>query len=245
MLNQTNKRFKNSTIIIEGNTIRWENYTVTSANISQIWQGDCPNLQFPVHFSLLLFFIALSGTGLVGIAVKLLALILYLGVWGHRYWKQKDEKGISIETGSGKTYSFLSDNEEFTGQVYDLINDLLTKNSMNSNVQISFRGDGKIVDNSITEKEKEDDKQPLNIMSNGTNEPIVRELEKLYMNYNKKNETDKEILDLIEKAIHMLDINDKEEIKKSFSKFIRMGLINDCNELGLNALIDIIKTNVY
>lgn len=242
---QTNKRFKNSTIIIEGNTIRWENHTIRSANISQIWLGDCPNDQWPIHLALILFFIALSGTGFPGIIIKLLALVAYLAVWSYQYWKQKDDKGISIETGSGAIYSFVSDNEEFAGQAYDLISDIITQNNEFSNVQISFLGDGKIIDNSVTEKEKEDDKQALNIMSSGVNEQLVGELEELFMNYNKKNETDKEILDLIEKAIQSLTVNDKKEMKKSFSKFIMMGLINDCNELGLNALIDTIKTSVY
>ncbi len=49
----------------------------------------------------------------------------------------------------------------------------------------------------------------------------------------------------MKKTIQSLNMNDKTEAKKFFGNFITMGLINDCNELGLNALIDEIKANIY
>lgn len=82
-------------------------------------------------------------------------------------------------------------------------------------------------------------------MTSAINEPIIRELQKLAMHYTKNSEINNEILSLIEKTIQSLNMNDKNEAKKFFSSFVTMGLINDCNELGLNALIDEIKANIY
>lgn len=241
MFNKTNQTFKNSTVVIEGNMIKWEDHMIKSPDIARIWQGNCPDCQFPLRFFVLLFFIALTGGGWVAIAIKLLALALYLGAWCYKYWKQKDLAGIHLETSSGKIYSFISNNEAFTTQAYDLIRDLISKNSPSSNAEISFSGDGKIVDNST----EEEDKETLNILSDGINNKIIRELQNLLENYGKKSKTNAEILDLIENTIQSVATDDKIELKKSYSKFVMTGLINDCNELGLNSLIDAIKANVY
>lgn len=245
MTTETNKRFKNSTMVLEGNTIKWENHMIQITNISQIWMGNCPNEQLPSHLALILFFIALSGISPVNIIIMLLSLVICLIAWSYWYWKQKDDKGINFQISSGKVYSFVSNNEEFTCQVYDLISDLIAKNSTIPNIQISFQGDGNIIDNSIIEKEKTADKQILNIMSNGMNEQLVSDLKKLFISYTQKNDINEEILDLIEKTIQLLNINDRQGIKNSFSKLIKMGLINDCNQLGLCALIEAMRTSVY
>lgn len=245
MFNKTNQTFKNSTIVIEGNIIMWEDHMIKSADITQIWKGKCPDCQFPLRFSVLLFFVALSGGGWGGITIKLLALALYLGAWNYRYWKEKDVKGIFLESSSGKVYSFISSNEAFTTQAYDLIRDLIAKNSSSSKAEISFSGDGKIVYNSAEEKEKEKVVQTLNIPLDGINSNIIRELQNLLENYGKKNKANADILDLIENTIQSVVTDDKAELKKSFSQFIMTGLINDCNELGLNSLIEAIKITVY
>ena len=114
---------------------------------------------------------------------------------------------------------------------------------MASRLQISFLGDGKIIEN--TEIEKESSSSIQNVMASGINEPIIRELQKLTLYYTKNSEINNEILSLIEKTIQSVNMNDKIEAKKLYSSFITMGLINDCNELGLNTLINEIKANIY
>ncbi|MDR1547134.1 MAG: DUF6232 family protein [Hungatella sp.] len=245
MTNQTNIRFIDSTITIEKNTIRWDNHMIKTENISHVWMGSCPDKPFPVRFVLILLLIALSGSSPASIIGILLALILYPIAWF--YWNRKQERfiGINFEISSGKIYSFVCTNKEFTLQAYDLISDLISKNSMSSSLQISFLGDGKIIDNSEAEKEPSSGGQMMNVMTSAINEPIIRELQKLAMHYTKNSEINNEILSLIEKTIQSLNMNDKNEAKKFFSSFVTMGLINDCNELGLNALIDEIKANIY
>ncbi|MBE7718183.1 MAG: hypothetical protein E7243_01515 [Lacrimispora celerecrescens] len=245
MANQTNLKFKDSTIAIEENTIRWEDHIIKTENISHIWIGNCPDKPFPVRFVLILLLIALSGTSPGSIIGVLLALILYPAAWIYWERKQKEFKGIHFETGSGKIYSFLCNNEEFTYQAYELISDLISKNSADSNLQISFVGDGKITDDSEAAKEPAPSSQVLNIMNSRLNEKVLNELQKLSMYYNQHNEINNEALNLIDKAVQSLNSNDKQGTKNSFGGFITMGLINDCNELGLNALIDEIKANIY
>ncbi len=243
MKNQTNLRFINSTITIEENTLRWENHMIKTANISHIWMGSCSDKTFPYHFVLILLLIALSGSSLASIIGILLALILYPIAWFYWHRKQESSIGINFEISSGVIYSFVCNNEEFTLQAYDLISKLISKRNTDSRLQISFLGDGKIIDNTETEKESSSSIQ--NVMASGINEPIIRELQKLTLYYTKNSEINNEILSLIEKTIQSVNMNDKIEAKKFYSSFITMGLINDCNELGLNTLINEIKANIY
>ena len=245
MTNQTNISFNNSTITIEENTIKWEDHMIKTENISCMQLGSFPDKPFPVRFVLILLFIALSGTGLLTIIGMLMALILYLAVWIYKNRKQKELKGIHFETRSGKVYSFLCSNEEFTRQAYDLISGRISKNIGDSSLQISFSGDGKIIDDSEAAKEPAPGSQVLNIMANRVNEQIFRELEKLSLHYMQNNEINNEAINLIEQATQSLGSNNKEEAKKLFSSFITKGLMNDCNELGLSALINEIKANIY
>ena len=243
MKNQTNLRFINSTITIEENTLRWENHMIKTANISHIWMGSCSDKTFPYHFVLILLLIALSGSSPASIIGILLALILYPIAWFYWHRKQESSIGINFEISSGVIYSFVCNNEEFTLQAYDLISNLISKRNTASRLQISFLGDGKIIDNTETEKESSSSSQ--NIMVSGINEPIISELQKLTLYYTKNSEINNEILSLIEKTIQSVNMNDKIEAKKFYSSFITMGLINDCNELGLNTLINEIKANIY
>ena len=245
MANQVNLKFKDSTIAIKENTFRWENHIIKTENISHIWLGTCPEKPFPFRFVLILLLIALSGTSPVSIIGVLLALILYPAAWIYQERKQREFKGIHLETCSGNIYTFLCSNEEFTHQAYELISSHISNNNFDSDLQINFTGDGKITDNSETVKEPAPSSQVLNIMNSKANEKIINELQKLSTYYSQHNDINNEALNLIDKAVQSLNSNDKLGAKNSFSSFITMGLINVCNEMGLNTLIDEIKANIY
>lgn len=267
MIRKTKKRFENTTMVIEGKTIRWDDHMIQISNISQIWLGNCFKERLPVYLVLILFYIALSGVIPVNTIVMLLALIIYMLIWSYRYWKQKDTKDINFEINSGNVYSFISNNEDFTCQVFELICDLITENnSINTNLCIHFNGDGNIVDNSITVEETVEDsttvketsvedstaaeekkinKQLFKIQSINTDNQLIIDLQKLAMNYASNKEANGEFIDLIEKTIHLLDTDDKETMKKVYSQFVILGLIKDCNKLGLITLIQAIRKNVY
>ena len=244
MTSQKNMVFKDSTMIIEGNTVRWENHMIKTSAISRIWMGNGPKESFPVRLSLLLFFIALSGPNLISIIGMLAVLALYLASWFYRYGKRRDTKGIHFESCSGKIYTFLSANDDFTLQAYELIRESIAEDKEDANLQLSFSGDGKVISEEPP-KEASEEIQVLNVVARGANEQVVKELQKLFVSFTHKNEANKEIAELIEETIRLFNINDLAGTKKSLGQFIVMGLINDCNELGLNALIDAIKNSVY
>ncbi len=244
MTSQKNMVFKNSTMVIEGNAVRWENHMMKTSAISRVWMGNGPKENFPVRPSLFLLFIALSGSNPVSIIGLLIVLALYLAFWSYRHEKKKDTKGIHFESNSGKIYTFLSDNDKFTLQAYELISESLAGDKEDTNLQFNFSGDGKII-SELLPREDTEKIQVLNVVARGANEQVIKELQKLIVNFTHKNEANKESVELIEETIRLFNINDLEETKKILGRFIVMGLINDCNELGLSALIDAIKSSVY
>ncbi|MFT4107046.1 MAG: hypothetical protein QM657_14925 [Lacrimispora sp.] len=244
MTSQKNMVFKDSTMVIEGNTVRWENHMLKTSTISQVWMGNGQKESFPVRLSLLLLFIALSGSNPVSIIGMLAVLALYLASWSYRNGKKKSTKGIHFESYSGKVYTFLSENDGFTLQAYELISETIAGGRGDANLQLSFAGDGKVISEEPP-KEVREEIQVLNVVARGANEQVIKELQKLFVSFTHKNEANKEIAELIEETIRQFSLNDLAETKKSLSKFIVMGLINDCNELGLNALIGAIKSSVY
>lgn len=232
--------FKNSDITIEGNAIRWEKQLLRADAIVRIWQGNCTCSKFPVKFAILLLFIALSGsTG--QIIIRLLALLLLLAVWEYQQRKQMKYRGIHLESSTGRVYSFISNSEPFTEQAYERILELFAEGTPFSKLEIDFSGDGKIIEHSEEAREN----QAMNILSNGINGQIIKELQSLLNDYRKKKEANAEILNLLENTIQAAAKDNKEELKKFFGKFITMGLIEDCNQLGLNSLISEIKAYIY
>lgn len=236
----SNQVFKNSNITIEGNTIRWEKQMIRADAIVRMWQGNCTCSKFPVKFAILLLFIALSGS-IRQIIIRLLALLLLLAVWEYQHRKQMRYKGIHLESSSGQIYSLISDNEPFTEQAYGRILELFAEGTPFPKLEIDFSGDGKIIEHSEEAKEN----QAMNILSKGINGQIIKELQSLLNDYRKKKETNAEILNLLENTIQAAAKDNKEELKKSFGKFVTMGLIEDCNQLGLNTLISEIKAYIY
>ena len=245
MINQTMKRFKNSMININKNTIKWEDNMIQIPDISRIWVGNCFKDQLPVHLFIILFFIALSGFNQVVRIVLLIILITCLLVWIAWYLKRKDIKDINIEINTGMIFSFASNNDDFTQQIYELITDHLTKKEVYSDINIDFSGDGKIDEITLAVEEKPSNKELINVQSVKETSPVIIDLQKLLAKYAEKSNDDKDAQELIENTIMLTQISDNEGIKQSFSEFIKKGLINDCNELGLYSLIEAIRKAVY
>lgn len=245
MINQTMKRFKNSMININRNTIKWEDNMIQIPDISRIWVGNCFKDQLPVHLFIILFFIALSGFNQVVRIILLIILITCLLVWIAWYLKRKDIKDINIEINTGMIFSFASNNEDFTQQIYELIIDHLSKKDVYSDINIDFSGDGKIGDITLAVEEKYSNKEIVNVQSVKETSPVIIDLQKLLAKYTEKSNDEKDALELIENTIMLTQISDNEGIKQSFTEFIKKGLINDCNELGLYSLIEAIRNVVY
>ncbi len=245
MINHTMKRFKNSMININKNTIKWEDNMIQIPNISRIWVGNCFKDQLPVYLYMILFFIALSGFNQAVRIVLLIILITCLLVWIAWYLKRKDIKDINIEINTGIIFSFASNNDDFTQQVYELIIDHLAKKEVYSDINIDFSGDGKIDEITLEVEEKPINKEIINVQSVKETSPVIIDLQKLLAKYAEKSNDDKDTFELIENTIMLTQFSDNEGIKQSFSEFIKKGLINDCNELGLYSLIEAIRKAVY
>ncbi len=245
MINHTMKRFKNSMININRNTIKWEDNMIQIPNISRIWVGNCFKDQLPVHLYIILFFIALSGFNQAVRIVLLIPLITCLLGWITWYLKRKDIKDINIEINTGIIFSFASNNEDFTQQVYELMIDHLTKKEVYSEINIDFNGDGKIDEITLAVEEKPINKEIIKVQSVKETSPLIIDLQKLLAKYTEKSSDDKDALELIENTIMLTQLSDNEGIKQSFGEFIKIGLINDCNELGLYSLIEAIRKAVY
>ena len=111
--------------------------------------------------------------------------------------------------------------------------------------EIVFENGGEIINQTKQEEpEKASSVLELNV-SGGLNGQIVQELKRLYGSYTKKTDTNSEVLLLINEAASLMEKNDRVGLKSVFEKFITLGLINDCNELGLDSLLQEIRATIY
>lgn len=245
---QNNQILTNSTINITSTVIKWGNHIIKHPSISHIWTGNRITEPIPIPLIplvLLLFFIALSCHFSGAIAISLLILIACAGLWFYLFWKNRNVKGIHFQLVSGTVYSFISNNDDFTNQVFELINEVITDNTTNFNFEVNFNGDGTIEDTLKSTEVEDDTKLPTYFIENGINVPIINELQLLHSNFSETTTKNLEIIKLIEKTMQYVCRNDKEGLKNSFSQFIVLGLIKNCNELGLITLIESIKSTVY
>ena len=74
---------------------------------------------------------------------------------------------------------------------------------------------------------------------------MTQELQVLYENYTKKEDTDNEILAFLEELIGLTESGERSSLTAAYKKFVTLGLISDCNELGLDKIIQEIKASIY
>lgn len=251
--NKYNK-YKVTQIDIKNNLITWENHVLPLSGISRIWTGDLPQMPFPSGAALILLFIALSGSGIENILIMLSILAVAAAAWLLCHRSGNTERWVNMELYSGEIYSLSTGSDDFIDQFYDA----LKESSWGTNPpgpEINFNTDGKIVSEVKEEPEKEEpikeetvQKSPgiMEISGQGTkNSQLVSELQKLYQSYIKKTDGNSEILSLINDMARLIESNDQEGLKASFKNFVLAGLIDDCNDLGLNSLITEIRNSVY
>lgn len=247
------KIFKNAQVTLEGNLIRCENNSIQISNVSQIWSGRLPKVRIPVNLVVVLLFMAFIGYYFINstfIVIAALGSVFFLVC---NYWIQVEYHGLNLELCSGEIYSFVSKNTVFVNRVYHLINEIIAKNNDLSIYNISFKGNGEIKINpekltaeELTEKNSPEDNRDIPNMLNldRNTEQLYMEINELYIDYRKRDDIDAEILSLIGQTAQQIGTGDKKSLKESYSKFITSGLINNCNELALNFLIEEIKKNV-
>lgn len=242
-------KYKVTEVDIKNNLIIWENHTLPLSGISRIWVGGLPQMPFPSGVALILLFLGLSGPGVENALIMLSILAVGTAAWLLHNRSGNTERWVNLELYSGEIYSLSTGSNDFIDQFYDTIKEILWELNPPGR-EINFNTDGKIVS---AVKEEPVNVEPvketpgiMEIRGQGAkNSQLVSELQKLYLSYIKKTDTNSEILDLINDSARLIEANDQEGLKASFKKFVMAGLINDCNDLGLDSLISEIRNSVY
>lgn len=231
-----------SNIAIKGNLISWDNHMICIPAISQVWSGPRLREPFPVKIFLILLFITLSGQYIPGIMIMCLILALSTALWLYNSRKDAGVRWIHIRLYSGEIISFTSDSEETLSHFYDALKESVARTS---ETQILFDETGEIMEQEEEEETQEVMAPMVNLQSKRSSNPLVNELQKLYLNYSKKEDADREILLLINNTAELVESGNRDGMKAAFKKFVVLGLINDCNELGLGMLLQEIKSSLY
>ncbi len=240
--------YKISHMKIEGNVLTWEDHALRISGISHVWAGPGPEQPFPVQSALILLFIALTSRSAAAAVAMLAILALCLGAWAIYCRSGKEASLLNIGLPSGAVYSFAAPDDSFGRQLSGILAGLMEGGS-DAVYDISFEGTGRITLQKPPEPEPEPEPKAANVMEANVpasqNARLLGELQKLYQRYSQKNDTGSEILELINETAGQFERNDRAAIKTSLTKFVTYGLINDCNELNLDTLLQEIKSSLY
>lgn len=242
------KQYKISRMTIEKDVISWVGHALRIPGIARIWVGGVPEKSFPSGMVLIMLLIALSGQGVIKMGVMLVILGAYLAAcFISRKSAAKTAKTdhLNLELYSGKIYSFAAESEAFAGELYEVFSDLLKTGAENLHYEILFEGGGEIIDRSKDDIPVEAPSIMEISQAFGQNGQIVEELKKLYECYARKTDIDSGVLTLINEAGSLIEKNDRAGLKSAFTRFVTSGLINDCNELGLDSLLQEIRSIIY
>lgn len=225
-----------------GKLIQWEEHCILTSHISQIWIGSLPGEVFPVKTFTLLLFIALSAGHIFSLIAMLALSAFGATLWFYRHRQKDAKKQVHVKLHTGDVFSFSAKNEEALEDFYDAIK----KTAEGSFVsEIIFDTEGRIEKKPEAEVPPETDGILKINGENTRNDKLIDELKQLYKGYEEKTETNGEIIQLINGTASFMASDDRDGLKKCFQKFVTLGLIDDCNELGLDSLIQEIKSSVY
>lgn len=248
MEEQRIKEYNISRMMIRGDVLSWEGHALRIQGISRIWVGEAPKKPFPRTMVFIGLLLALSGVRVVNTALMLVLLAVYLLLCGIPR-KQGTSAGgtdhVNLELVSGEIYSFAAGSEAFAGKLYETLKQLLEAGGDSPHYEIMFEDGGEIIDR---DREDRQEKMPGMMEAEQADAPggkLAGELKKLYECYTAKADTDGEILSLINETGNMVKKNDREGLKSAFGRFVTSGLINDCNELGLDSLLQEIRMMIY
>lgn len=233
-------QYKISNIQIKDGLISWENHTVRSSGISQVWLGELTVKPFPAELFLILLFIALAGTHVV---CMLIALAASAAVWLLYHRTGGAEKMVHMKLLDGDVISFSAHDEDSIAEFYEAVKSLTEDGTA---LEILFDENGKAVKSSEEDAAKDTTQAKVKTVNrSAASGPLTQELQVLYENYTKKEDTDNEILAFLEELIGLTESGERSSLTAAYKKFVTLGLISDCNELGLDKIIQEIKASIY
>lgn len=250
MENSKNQIMKEARLTLKDQALHWERGTLLLPQISRIWAGRPPKEMEPSLLLALLLLVTAAGAILpnaIAAGVVSLAAVIGAGVW---LIAAKRKNAINIELSSGVTCSFLVNQEAFAAQVCRRIVEYAAGKQTLEVIVIRLDGEEEMPEETgeIGETQR---KVPLPETVSEYKREIAPtslttlDLTKLYENEKEKETPDQALLTLIEETIPVVEAGDRQESKIKFAKFIKAGLIQECNELGLNSLIKDIKSSLY
>lgn len=230
-----------SDIHLTNRTLSWENHTLRVPGITRVWVENMPPPSFPAEILLILLFLTLSAPRPMNFFIMAVVLAAVTAVLLYLARPGKAEPQVHVELDSGVILSFLADEESAAGKFYESLK-LAVSGNIDSEITIDSGGN-------ITEIAKETPEHPSALTEIPDKEvqqsPLLDELQKLSQSITRKSSENEEILHLIDETANMVKKGDQEGLKQVFEKFITSGLIGDCNELGLETLIQEIKGRLY
>lgn len=167
----------------------------------------------------------------------------YGGKWGIA---KEESEGLNVELISGNAHSFISSDHEFLEQAYELICSMAEKGGCKGKHTIDFEHyEIQIYEEPEEElPEPEPEPEPEPVFKLVSSNPLKQELETLMEYCKNKEDGATAILQLLEGIGESYD-GTRRDVQELYKLFIQLSLINDCNELGLNLLINDVKAHVF
>ena len=143
----------------------------------------------------------------------------------------------------GDVISFSAHDEDSIAEFYEAVKGLTEDGTA---LEILFDENGKAVKSSEEDAAKDTTQAKVKTVNrSAASGPLTQELQVLYENYTKKEDTDNEILAFLEELIGLTESGERSSLTAAYKKFVTLGLISDCNELGLDKIIQEIKASIY
>lgn len=170
---------------------------------------------------------------------------IWIGKPNERRWVLKDanQEGLNVELKSGSIHSFISDDKEFLDQAYQLLCSIVKDGKSEGLNTIDFEFN----ELHVYEEHREEilEPEPASVPVNPMMNPVKRELIAL-MEYCKQKEHSGTVVEqLLQDICDCYDGARKNNIGDLYKMFIQLTLVDECNELGLNALLEEVKRHVY
>lgn len=253
MIVDNERIIKNAQIELAGNLMKSENFGIRISNIIQVWPGMRPKQKITLPMMLFLLFADFMSVIFMNELAATLIVFTSLLVLYISYYMQEEFQGLNIQLSTGEICTFTSDDKDFINQVYQTIIKVLARDDKEYDYVISFK-DHLITDNLSEPEEEIPEVEPEEMESqrpvvkaadyNG-NANVIAELEQLYTAFENESEINQDFLALIEQTMLQVEENDQKGVKESFEEFLKSGIINECNQLGLNLLIEEIKKKIF
>ena len=161
-------------------------------------------------------------------------------------------EGVNLELNSGSVTTFLSEDNDFLTEVYELLCVIVLQGRCEGAYTLDFRDSTIVYEEEEKEEEveevipilEEEEKEKVQFIISPGGDSVRQELLILLENIKNSDSPNLEAKQLLEKIIICRDGN-CSQLQELYHTFLQFSLINNCNELGLNQLIDEVKAKIF